>query len=231
VAKPLFLEEMLEVLQALTATAPIPARLPTPGTVKASPAERFAVTQLHERLVTGDDSVLDELAAELLAQLLPRLRRGFPHAPQDVVVEAVEDAILEYVAQPAQFDPLRGLSIGQFLTMVARRNLMNALAKEAARKVREARYASVQPTRMVPADTDPVPDARVRARLLAATADNAERRALVAWLEGDRSTVGLAKSLGLSHLPSIEQRREVKRFKDRVVKRVVRQGRRRVTDQ
>jgi hypothetical protein len=49
-----------------------------------------------------------------------------------------------------------------------------------------------------------------------------ERIALEMWLEGERNTAPLAVALGLAHLSPSNQRREVKRFKDRLRKRLER---------
>ena len=61
-----------------------------------------------------------------------------------------------------------------------------------------------------------------RTVLLAVAGNEAERLALSAWLNGTRSTPALAESLQISHLAASDQRREVKRFKDRILKRVSR---------
>jgi hypothetical protein len=59
--------------------------------------------------------------------------------------------------------------------------------------------------------------------LLETAATDGERAALHLFLvQGERRTPPLAKALGLTDLPAYEQRCEVKRFKDRVLKRIER---------
>jgi RNA polymerase sigma-70 factor (ECF subfamily) len=54
--------------------------------------------------------------------------------------------------------------------------------------------------------------------------DEEDRQAAALILEGERSTEEFAKIFCLGHLPNIEQRREVKRRKDRIKKRLERDG-------
>ena len=58
--------------------------------------------------------------------------------------------------------------------------------------------------------------------MLSVVHDGSERKAFIQWLDGERSTAALAVTLKLSHLSQSEQRREVKRFKDRILKRLSR---------
>ena len=56
----------------------------------------------------------------------------------------------------------------------------------------------------------------------AVAANKRERAAVQLWLDGERRTQMFAEALALSHLPCHEQRVEVKRFKDRFLKRFLR---------
>ena len=56
-------------------------------------------------------------------------------------------------------------------------------------------------------------------------ADPMDLRLLTLILEGERSTERFARILGLCGLPVKEQRRQVKRHKDRIKKRLERYGR------
>jgi hypothetical protein len=49
--------------------------------------------------------------------------------------------------------------------------------------------------------------------------EDSDREALTLWRAGE-PPVAIAKALGLSHLPALEQRRAVKRFNQRIVKRL-----------
>jgi hypothetical protein len=59
-------------------------------------------------------------------------------------------------------------------------------------------------------------------RILDVAIDDTEREALGRWLHGERRTGPLARALGAGVLPVPEQRRAVKRFKDRIMKRIAR---------
>jgi hypothetical protein len=64
--------------------------------------------------------------------------------------------------------------------------------------------------------------------LLATAVSEAERTALCLLVDdAERRTRPLAIALGVDHLAFPEQRREVKRFKDRVLKRLARLAQRR----
>jgi hypothetical protein len=55
----------------------------------------------------------------------------------------------------------------------------------------------------------------------ATTPDGPEREAARLWID-EAGTDAIAAALGLAHLATDEQRREVKRFKDRLLKRLSR---------
>ena len=66
-----------------------------------------------------------------------------------------------------------------------------------------------------------MPD-RTRQSILDIAIDPPEREALFRWLNGESGTTPLAQALGISALSESQQRREVKRFKDRILKRIAR---------
>lgn len=184
------------------------------------------------RAIQGDVEGLDELATCLLRILIPRLRRTHRRAPVDFLSDATEDAILEYGKNPERFDPARGVPLDRFVQLAATRNLANLLQADARRRKRDARYLDLQPvstnlTKDLHAGEE---DGKNRQKWLSIVNRGPERRALITWLEGERRTDALAAILEISHLPQREQRREVKRFKDRILKRasryLVRQRRR-----
>jgi len=178
------------------------------------------IHSLHERVLREDVAALNELAACLLRILVPRLRRAYRHASTDFVSDACEDAILEYAINPWRFDSTRGVALARFVQLAAARNLRNLMQAERRRRNREARYANEQSR----ASTNAV-DGRyfdTRRVVNSVAAGGAERKALTAWLDGERDTARLATLLKLSHLALSEQRSEVKRFKDRMIKRLSR---------
>jgi RNA polymerase sigma-70 factor (ECF subfamily) len=162
----------------------------------------------------------DVAISELLRTLPPKLRARFPLSPEDTVVEAVEDAILDHLARPGRFDPLRGKPLEQFLYFAALRNLCNLIETERRRKSREAMYAFLHQPVLVPNVDGETTYNALRAIALDSALDAREAAAIRLWFDGDRSTLGLAKALKVTATTAGEQRREVKRFKDRVLKRL-----------
>jgi hypothetical protein len=103
------------------------------------------------------------------------------------------------------------------------RNLANRLEADARRQRREATYASLQRAYAQPTlPADSCDDDKTRDLIVAVGASNTERTALTAWLEGERRTAPLALALGLTDLSPLAQRQEVKRFKDRLRRRLKR---------
>ena len=181
---------------------------------------------LCQRIKQGDRAALNELAEYLLPILTRRLRRAYPRVPLDLLVEACEDAVLDYGSRPDRFDTSRGVPLASFLQLVAWRNLANRLEADTRRRRREATYASMQraPTEATPSDQEHTAGP-TRARMVELGHKGVERNALQIWLAGERRTAVLATALGIANLPSPEQRREVKRFKDRLRKRFERAAR------
>jgi hypothetical protein len=145
--------------------------------------------------------------------------------------DAAEDAILDYGRSPARFDPLRGVPLDGFLYMAAWRNAVDLLNAERRRQAREKTYAETAPTaHTAPAFQHGAGSATGErflrtavTALLETPVTDGERAALRLFLvQGERGTPPLAEALGLNALPASEQRCEVKRFKDRVLKRLKR---------
>ena len=186
------------------------------------PHEDELIRSLHKRAVSGDTAALEELARHVLKPLTHRLHAAYRRAPADLIWDACVDAILEYGSHPDRFDATRGVPLDRFIQGAAARNLANLLEADARRRERETQF-SRQRLDLISWPTLGAGDegTRFRRRILA-LADGSERKALVAWLNGER-TPQVAAALGLSHLPEADQRREVKRFKDRFLRRVSRQ--------
>jgi len=177
---------------------------------------------LHARLSHGDTSAVDELARRFIDALPKHLRRRYRRAPIDLVTDACEDAILNYLARPHKYDPSFGVPLGTFLLLAADRNLRNLLEADRRRRSRETRYATQCNNYLTPANPFRIADPDVGSvqLVLSAIEPGPEREALIAWMRGERRTTAFALTLNLSHLPTSEQRREVKRFKDRMIKRL-----------
>jgi CheY-like chemotaxis protein len=202
--QPLSIHDVLALAESLT----------TPPSLLDSPQ------RLHARVLAGDPGALECLDTVFLKAVPARLEHAFPQAPPDFAMDAAVDASLEYGANPAKFDPSRLPSIVDFVYMVARRNLTDHLRAEAALKDREARYAAEHVG--IPPDCQTRrSDIDLWASMLAVTIDPSERRAAALWLD-DAGNDAIAERLGVGHLPPEDRRREAKRFKDRLRKRLSR---------
>ena len=190
-------------------------------TLTEPPASTDDPLRLHARCVAKEPGALDVLAGVLLKRITPCLERAFPLVPWDYAADAATDAVVEYALNPARFDPSRGVSIVDFVSLIGRRRLANRLRAEAARTRRETRWVAAQPPGAVPGFGDPRSDIDLWAAIMEVTIDPRERRAAEAWLDGGRHEA-IAIALGAGHLPGAQQRREARRFKDRLVKRLSR---------
>jgi hypothetical protein len=201
-------EEDTSINQGGTLTPDVPAGI-----------SHIPLLELHYRILRGVPDAVEQLAGKILRKLHRDLRLSFRSAPDDILMDAVEDAVLEYIARPHRFDATRGIPLDRFLYKAAWRNAVNLLQAEAKRKNREAKYASALEHQKGGLNVDARPNTPWGWRDILSYARNEdERRALVLWLRGERRTTVLAAALGCAQLPAEEQRADVKRFRERFVK-------------
>ena len=203
--QPLSIDDVVALAESLT-TPPSPSDRPK---------------RLHARVLAGDPGAVECLYTLFLKSVPPRLERTFPRAPRDFAMDAVVDASLEYAANPAKFDPSRVPSVLDFVYVAARRNLMDRLRSERAFEDRQSRYAAAQSVIRPPERQIGRSDLDLWACVVAVTVDPAERRAAKLWLD-QAGNEAIGKALGFSDLTADGRRREVKRFKDRLLKRLSR---------
>jgi hypothetical protein len=168
-------------------------------------------------MLAGDPAARERLAEELLAGLRRKLQRAFVHAPDDVVFDAVVDAIMEYIKDPVRFDASRGVPLDRFVQMAARRNLASHMRSEAQRKAREAAYG-LRAIAMREAPT--LGDNDLRSLVLALATNDPERRALAHLVDGN--TLGLQQALAVLDPDLDNPQRKIKRFTDRLRRRFAR---------
>jgi hypothetical protein len=202
--------------------------------VKCTP-EEYA---FHQRVLARDPVAFSQLAEWLYAGLVrdtgARARgRAGKAVDMMLIEESVGEALLDYNDAPERYDPHQA-TLHSYLIMVAYRDFQNALSKE-------LRHVHRQTTLGIGADgqaeTD-VPDGRGELEdllnrisaeewwsLVEGTFSDATDRQLVIMLaNGVRSTENYARVLGISGLSGEEQAREVKKAKDRLLKRLRRLG-------
>lgn len=185
--------------------------------------ESFAI---HRRLCGHDPTATADFAAAFLDPLASYLRATYPFVDEHARLTAAEDAILSVIRNPGVYDPTRcDGNLPAFLRMAACGDLANARARE--RRHHEKR--SEDCVELVPDDgndfeeegADDCPSFNDPDLLNAiAQLSGPERRVLDLMRDGERRTEVFAAALGLGDQSPDEQRREVKRTKDRIVKRL-----------
>jgi hypothetical protein len=186
----------------------------------------FANT-LHQRLISGNLTAPAEIAETYLPFVLIRLTNRFPSLPDPQWVEmAVDDALLAYLRQPTNYDPTR-LSLGRYLLMTARGDLLNLIRKEQKSGL-AGKFQFVElddPAREYEVEEDGVLSVEeqvaiitspVWTRLASLLTEPIDQEIAILMLEGIRETGEYAAVLKVSDLPEEQQRAEVKRNKDRI---------------
>jgi hypothetical protein len=214
--------------------APRPQRHRTTKRGASDEGSSLLWLDLHEDALRRGADVADQLVGRLLPALHAKLRRAFPLVDDDIRTEGVEDALFAYILHPEKFDPGRGVPLDRFLYVASWRNVADRLKAERRRRQREAEYARLVAWSKTPThagarmDVDSCLAAynrrvrSARARAFAMVDNPLEAEALRRWLDGETRWQPLAAVLGKQHLPPLEQRRAVKRFKDRFMRRLTR---------
>jgi len=196
------------------------------------PPDPDTLHRLHDRLLGGDRLASEELSRFLLAPLQEEIARRFRRMDEQLVSDGLIDAVLDYCAHPTQFDVGRDVPLDRFLATAARRNVENLLTGERRRKQRERKVGSKK--READVALDPVARNiqqeelqqldKKQAAMLAALDDPTDKAIVRLKLEGVRDTGDFARVLNITHLPVAQQREEVKRQKDRVIRLLRRKG-------
>jgi len=185
---------------------------------------RARLVTLHHALLGGSRTASEEIATALMKPLTVELCRSFEALDQGLVSDGVTDAILEYVTNPRSFDDTRGVPLDRFLRKNAWRNIANIVRGEVRRQRREQTAATmVSLVELHPAVGNDLQDELARRiaqhqRELTALPGDIEKQIQRLRHSGERRTGEFAKVLGIAHLPAADQRREVKRAKDRIDK-------------
>jgi DNA-directed RNA polymerase specialized sigma24 family protein len=194
--------------------------------------ERYDSAQLrtlHRRLCNGDRTAPEEVARLLLPPLVQEISRQFSQTDEHVIWDGVSDAILDYCAQPDSFDEKRNVPLDRFLRIAAWRNVANAVRGEKRRKAREEKAVhaygepSVELESAVGNLLQQEKDEQHQTKLMNALQSETDQQILALRLQGERRTEAFAKILGISHMSVNDQRRAVKRAKDRIDKLLRRQ--------
>jgi RNA polymerase sigma-70 factor (ECF subfamily) len=191
--------------------------------------------QLHTRLLQRDPVAPAEFAEAFLDELVRRLRAKVgPGCEETLLHDAATDALVDYLQHPSKFNP-RKSALLTYLTMAAYRDLLNMIAKEQRRQHREVPLQVVEEilndrNNMIEHEDQMINGmtSAKRAEIMRMVdetfPDSRDRAFLELMMNGERRTTIFSGVLGIQSLTPDEQRKIVKRHKDRITKRLQRLG-------
>lgn len=197
---------------------------------------------LWERLTSDDDpTASSDLACAYRDSLAEWLKRCYPRVDPDDCDAAAHNAIITLIKNPTTYKPERQ-TLDVYLHMSAAGDLKNILRAEKRHRDRRADLEAVEhsssvgkylwdeeadPAFVVERNEDEAAAAAAAATLRMAIVQGLspkETRVLDLMQAGERKTGTYARVLGIEDRPTEEQKREVKRVKDRLKKRIERAG-------
>lgn len=190
---------------------------------------------LHQRLLNGDLFASNDFCRAYLDWLAAELGRRQRSNDEQLIGEAVSQTLVDFCKQPDRFDPTRG-ELTIFLLHSAECDFVNLIQKESRRHKRHVNWNCVAddlPAGNYPGETDPL-EQLIRAethgarwerlnRVIAAWSP-AEQAVFALLRDGVKSREPFAAALHVTDRPIEEQEREVKNAKDRLWKRLKREG-------
>lgn len=195
--------------------------------------------QQYQRLLRNYPTAFAELCERALPHLVSFLRDQFPQQDSHNLDMIVIDTLLNFRKELEKYDPEK-ITLFAFLRMAVRGDMLNLIDKN---RRQEQRLVDLDD----PAIENSLPQADSveahfeldewlqqhtdlsRQELLEALAnelDNTDREILLLMLEGVRATTEYAEVMGIGYQDEVDQRREVKRAKDRIIKKLQRFGQR-----
>jgi len=194
--------------------------------------------QHHQQLLARARlTVTSEIAEVFIPVLVKSLRKQFWNlSDQDLIDSAVEDALVDYFARPAQFDPTKA-GLFTYLRVRAKSYLLNILAQQKDHQDREKVVEVAGAESVYKVETQESAD--VEATLIERDVDNQTMQQLreilsdpldlemvKLMMEGVRETELYAALLGISAQSLEAQKIIVKRHKDRLKKTIQRKYKR-----
>lgn len=204
-------------------------------TISPSPADAEGM-RLYQALDSSAPTTTTDFACAYLPHLTEWLQATNRHVSADLCEEAAVETMYSLLDDPTRFDPSRGKSLLGFLRLSARRDLLNLLRREHRHQHDGLDGNAVELTSSAGKYTGRVKgplqllceqeDEEERQRLLEkvrAISNEMEQMVLDLMLDGVRENEVYARVMAITHLPFKEQRKHVKRVKDRINKRVERE--------
>jgi hypothetical protein len=165
----------------------------------------------------GDRLATGAFAREHLPRLVNWLQRRYADADPDLVQEAAGEALVTFLKDPGKYNPARR-SLSGYLGMLAYGDLLNLIRRERRQRIKTSD----------PVALDELAGNKIRDDFLCvedfpalvAVRDSLpeQDRAVYELIrQGERKDPAFAAVLGFTDRPAKEQRKEIKRVKDRIV--------------
>jgi RNA polymerase sigma-70 factor (ECF subfamily) len=180
---------------------------------------------LHERVLRRDPVASVDVFQVFMPPIIAALSRKRGRPPEDIY-DSVIDVLISYLRNPERFIAQKG-RLSTYLTQAARKQVLDRHRSAEARRRREQEFGGTFELRaMAPKESLEISvEARLAVRRLERYKLPEEDRALLELvLEGERSTLVMAEAIGKASLPEDDRKREVKRHRDRLMKRLARFG-------
>jgi RNA polymerase sigma factor (sigma-70 family) len=192
---------------------------------------------LYRRILARDPLASEELFSEVANWLIRSVRRRWHHLDETLVWDAVMDTLLDLWRHPERYRPEMG-SLRSYLVMSAQGDCRNRLKQEERqwpKHVVPLSGADSEENGNIPLEArlpDPAPgpaeqveDAEEAKGLMRFILERVpftdqERQVFDLILQRERRVSQFAVVLGVTHLSLAEQQHQVKRCKDRILKRV-----------
>lgn len=205
--------------------------------MSSSEPSRHWQLQKHQQIVSSNSPTAFAQLSELaLPHLINFLRKEFHQVEIHLVETAVIDCLLSYHAAPQKYNPDK-LTLFAYLRMAARHDLLNAIdrSNRLKRPLLDIDQLAVQSElateswppsdsfhieQWVKDETDLSQQALLHA--FEAELESRDRQLFLLILNGVRESNPYAEIMQLENRPLSEQRREVKRVKDRLIKKLTR---------
>jgi RNA polymerase sigma factor (sigma-70 family) len=203
----------------------------------ASEPSRHWQLQKHQQILNRDSPTAFAQLAELaLPHLVTFLHAEFHQVELHLHETAVIDCLLNYQAAPEKYDPEK-LSLFAYLRMAARHDLLNAIDRSNRRKrplisidepavqaqLISENWSDLEPFQLEEWLGDRSDSAQqMLLHRFESELGSTDRQLFLLMLNGVRETEPYAEIMQLTSLSLAEQRREVKRAKDRLTKKLSR---------
>ena len=198
--------------------------------MRNTPNRNDELLNIHNRLLDEDPLATYDMFDAAVPLIERHLKFRFPSlAPgidRDIYTLAAYQALTDYFKSPNNYDPQkRGLK--GYLEMIAYRDMQNLLQKEYRRIKRTASLdVALHLSDGNNLSESVIDDIEAKRVFDEWTRDLTppDRNLLSLMVDGERSTEAAAQALDITHLPTAERAREVKKAKDRLKKRLQRRG-------